>query len=133
MTSKIEDAATPTEIQLRQELIDYKNVVLRKLNSLEHDMNRLVAENERLVQARESAYVERDACLGLIAQLAAKCGLTTGVVNGNTVVVDLPSGQVSWDVEASESHLFAELPEYSNPIEEIEIMEKYRRVMNPGV
>ncbi len=110
---------TPQEIQ-------------KKLDGLEKDMHRLLAENARLIRERESAYVERDSCLGLAMQLAVAHGYTAGVKN-NTVIVDLPCGQVSWEFEESEAHLFENLPEYQKPIEEMTAVEKYRRVMNPGI
>lgn len=119
--------------QLNQEAIDYKNTVLRKLNSLEKDMHRLVAENQRLIQVKNAAYVERDACVGLIAQLALAHGFAVGVVHGNQVVVELPSGQVSWEFEEAEAHLFETLPPYKKSVEDIEVIEKYRRVMNSGI
>ena len=104
-----------------------------KLDTLENDMERLAAENVRLIRERESTYVELDTCVGLIAQLAVANGLAAGVAKGNTVVIDLPGGQVSWTFAESEAHLFEGLNEYSKPIEEIDVLEKYRRVMNPGL
>jgi len=111
---------------------DYKNTVLRKLTSLENDMENLTQENIRLIKLRDSAFVERDACIGLIVQLAVANGIPAGV-KGNIVVVELASGQVSWDFEESEAHLFESLPIYQKTIEDVEIGEKYRRVMNSGV
>ena len=105
----------------------------QKLDSLEADMNLLVAENARLIQERISAYVERDSCIGLLSQLAVSNGLNAGTLPGNLVVIDLPAGPVSWDFEEAEAHLFAHLPQYQKPLEEIDVMEKYRRVMNPGI
>ena len=117
---------------LNKEAWDYKNIVLRKLTTLEEDMNRLVAENQRLISLRDSAEVERDACIGLLVQLAVANGIKAGV-KGNLVVVDLKGGQVSWEFAETEAHLFETLPEYQKPIEDMEISEKYRRVMNPGL
>ncbi len=104
-----------------------------KLTELEHDMNRLIAENARLQRERDSSYVELDSCLGLVMRLAVAHGLTAGVANGNLVVLDLPSGQVAWPFEESEAHLFEQLPVYEKPIEEMDAIEKYRRVMNPDI
>ncbi len=105
----------------------------QRLDVIESDMQKLVAENLRLIRERESAFVELDSCVGLIMQLAVANGLKAGLANENTVVLDLPSGQVSWHFEASEAHLFEFLPEYDQPIEEIDVLEKYRRVMNPNL
>ena len=110
-----------------------QNEIKQKLDTLETDMERLVAENARLIHERESANVERDSCIGLIMQLGIAHGLTAGIANGNFAIIDLPNGQVSWEYDESEAHLFEELPKYQNAIEEIEIAEKYRRVMNPGI
>ena len=95
-------------------------------------MQRLVIENTRLIYERESANVERDACVALLLQVAVAHGLKAGVANGNIAVLELPCGQVSWPFEESESHLLSMLPEYQNEIEEMDAPEKYRRVMNPG-
>ena len=117
---------------LNQEAWEYRNIVLRKLTSLETDMNRLVDENARLIAVKDSAYVELDSCVGLIVQLAVANGLKVGV-KANSVVIELASGQVSWEFAESEAHLFEGLPPYQKAIEAIEITEKYRRVMNPGI
>ncbi len=133
--SKNEDALILlTEVEhLQKESFDYKSTVLRKLTSLETDMNRLVAENSRLITLRDSAYVERDACIGLLVKLAIAKGFSAGIANGNTVILELDKGQVSWEFGESEAHLFEGLPEYQKPIEDIDMVEKYRRVMNAGI
>ena len=104
-----------------------------KLDGLETDMERLVAENHRLIQERISSYVELDFCVSLMAKLAVKNGFTAGIIPGNYVVIDLPVGQVSFEFAEAEAHLFSELPPYEKPVEEIDTQEKYRRVMNPGL
>ena len=120
--------------QLQKSAFEYKDSVLRKLTTIEEDMNRLVAENERLITLRDSAYVERDACIGLLVKLAIANGATSGVVPGkNRVVVELKNGQVFWDFEESEDHLFEGLPAYTKPVEEIDMVEKYSRVMNAEI
>ncbi len=104
-----------------------------RLDVIETDMNRMTAENLRLLSEKESVYVERDSCIALMVQIAIKQGFNAGLVDGNIVVLDLPSGQVSWDFAESEAHLFEMLPAYTKPLEEISIGEKYRRVMNPEI
>lgn len=118
--------------QMLKESFDYRGTVLRKLTTLEADMERLVEENQRQIRERESAYMELDTCVSFIAKLATKLGMPAGVL-GNQVVVELNNGQVSWEFAESEAHLFKELPEYKKPIEQIDIVEKYRRVMNAGI
>lgn len=118
--------------QMQKEAFDYKNTVLRKLTSLEEDMERLVKENERHYRIRESAFVERDTCISLMVKMAMKLGFATGV-SGNNVVLELKSGQVSWDFADSEMHLLEGLPPYTKAIEEIDEVEKYSRIMNAGI
>jgi len=119
--------------QLQKTAFENKQNVFRKLTALEEDMNRLVEENQRLIALRDSAYFEKDASVSLLVKLAAANGFTAGVVPGNRVVLELKSGQVSWEFEETESHLFEGLPAYSKPVEEIDIVENYRRVMNSGI
>jgi hypothetical protein len=111
-----------------------------RLNELEQDLVRLEAENSRLRTNTQSTYFERDACIGLIARMAVRLGLKAGCVQRQTelglerrVVVDLPSGQVSWDYLEAEAHLFEWLPEYPAPVQEQSIQDIYMRVMNPGL
>lgn len=119
--------------RLNKYIKDHGTHVSQQLDVLEADMERLVAENARLITVREMAFVERDACVGLLARIALTHGMNVGTVAGNTVALDLPSGQVSWTFEESEAHLIETLPAYTGEIEKMEITEKYARVMNPGL
>lgn len=101
-----------------------------KLNEIESDMEKLVTENRRLIDARNGVYVELDTCVSLIAKFANKCGYSVGTAPGNIIVIDLPSGQVSWEFGAEEAHLFDTFGPYEKPIEDISAQEKYARVMN---
>ena len=103
-----------------------------KLNSLESAMQLLVKENKRLIAERESAYVELDAWVSVLGKLAIAHGLTAGLVNATTVAIDLPSGAVTWEFAESEAHLYEAFPLYAKPLEVIEKIENYRRIMNPG-
>ncbi|OFZ21270.1 MAG: hypothetical protein A2X94_07390 [Bdellovibrionales bacterium GWB1_55_8] len=118
---------------MQRYVFDYNNQVEKKLDLLESDMLLLEAENKRLIAVKESATIERDACVGLIGQLARSCGMKVGVAADNLVVVELPSGQVSWQFSETEAHLFETLPPYEGDIQEIPIEETYSRVMNPGL
>ena len=120
-------------MQMEQTLQTYLSSINQKVDTLEETMIELEAENKRLIAARESAYIERDACIGLLMRLANKTGFTVGVAPGNLVVADLPGGQISWEFGESEAHLFSELPAFRGTVEELSIEEKYYRVMNPGV
>ena len=119
--------------QLQKRAYDTKENVFRKLTSLEEDMNRLVEENKRLMALRDSAYFEKDASVALLVKLAVAKGFTAGLLPGNRVVLELKSGQVSWEFDESESHLYDGLPAYQKPLEEIDLVENYRRVMNAGI
>ncbi len=135
-----ESVLLATEVQRLQNYIrDFTVDVQKRVMELESDMIALENENQRMVKIKNMLAVERDACLGLLAQVANRGGMSVGVVPAKTengpilVAMDLPSGQVSWEIEPTESHLFAGLDEYLKPIEEITIEEKYSRVMNPSL
>ncbi len=120
--------------RMRQFLKDYGASVEKRLDEIDAYRQALVEENERLLTVREGALVERDACVGLMLKIAAKSGLKAGVTPDlKQAAVELPAGQVAWEIEPSEAHLFEGLPEYADSIAEREIVEKYRIVMNPGV
>ena len=119
--------------RLKNYVADYTSKVNSKVDAIEKDLGHMEAENNALLSSKEIAYVERDACIGLLVQFAVKSGLSAGTAPGNMVIVDLPSGQVSWEYNESESHLFSGLPAYENKIEAMPLEEKYRRVMNPGI
>jgi hypothetical protein len=104
----------------------------QKLTALETDMNLLVKENLRLIEERESAYVELDSWVSLLAKLAAAKDLVVGLVNATTVAIELPSGVVTWEFAESEAHLYEALPNYAKPLEVIDRKENYIRIMNPG-
>lgn len=136
-TGEDDRANLVSEIErLKLYIRDYGSSVSAKLLAIEEEMGQLEEENSRLVLVKRSVSAERDTCINLLCQLAASRGLKVGASPENRVVVDLPSGQVSWDVNPSEAHLFAWLPPYPDApgsIEELTIEENYRRVMNPGI
>lgn len=123
--------------------------VTSRLNELERDMLSLESENARLRSVTQSTYFERDACVGLISKFAVALGLTAGtgrfeVVERNRegndetqaqnrVLVDLPSGQVSWEYLDEDAHLFESLPPYPGAVEPQSIRDIYSKVMNPGI
>lgn len=119
--------------ELKQYVRDYNATITAKMDGLEENLTAFEEENSRLRTLKDCLSVERDSCIGLIARLAQQAGYKVGKTTASTVAVDLPSGQVSWQYEASEAHLFEGLPDYEGTIEELDIIEKYRRVMNPGI
>jgi hypothetical protein len=119
--------------RLKQYVHDYSNSVSHKIDAIEQNMILLENENSRLLSVKDVGYIERDVCIGLLASLAQAKGFRAGTVSDKFVVIDLPAGQVSWEYQSTEAHLFSGLPSYPDPIDEISIEEKYRRVMNPGI
>src|SRR5689334_8702492 len=55
---------------------NFSDGVNRKLDDLEANMVRLEEENERLRTLGRSSNLERDACIGLLAKMAKRLGLT---------------------------------------------------------
>ncbi len=111
-----------------------------KLMSLEKDMLKLEEENQALRANNQGVYVQRDSCIALLARMATGLGLKAGTTEVDTasgkerrVVVDLPSGQVSWEFLPDEAHLFEALPGYAESVEAQSIQDTYARVMNPGL
>jgi hypothetical protein len=102
-----------------------------RLAMLEKDMGALETENARLRAGSVSAFFERDACISLLAQMADRLGFVAGTVQ-NRVVVELPSGQVSWDFLEEDAHLFSALPPFIGTVIEQDNREIYTKVMNPG-
>ncbi len=127
-------------MQNSEAMTDLRTQVEAKLDHLEKDMILLEAENERLRKNTESTYFERDACVSLILQLAARLGMQTGKAERTTahgieklVILDLPAGQVCWEYLPAEAHLFEALPEYTDSIQQQSIGDIYAKVMNPGL
>lgn len=123
--------------RLKRFVVSFSEGVSTKLDALEKDLSTFEAENERLMMARDGLAVERDAVVGLVARMAKALGYSVGVqLDGERpgqVAIDLPAGQVSWEIAPTEAHLFEGLPAYEQKVEDLEVEEKYARVMNPGI
>lgn len=95
---------------------------------------------ERLRQQKDDAYKERGQVVALLARLAERWGWRVGMAKHpesdttwdadwrNIVLIDLPTGQVSWHLHDDELSLFAGLPEYTKPWDGHSTPEKYDRV-----
>ena len=121
-------------------LSQLKSQVEARLAALEADMELLEAENTRLRTNTASTYFERDACVNLLIRLARAQGMKAGRAERakahgteKLVVLDLPAGQVQWEYLEAEAHLFADLPQYTDPVQDLTIQEVYAKVMNPGI
>ncbi len=128
---------------------NFSEQVNHKLDKLEIDMGCLETENERLRRTGKSSSIERDACVCLIAQFALALKMSAGIGKyeileqdknqqpivqlQNRVIVDLPSGQVSWDYLDEEAHLFEKLPAYPGAFQSQTIQEIYSKILNPEI
>jgi hypothetical protein len=99
---------------------------------------RLFTRIAQLSQAKNSAYKERNQVLALAAKLAIEVGCRVGLSYDcsehwddewrNTILIDLPSGQVSWHIHESELALFSFLNQYLGSWDGHSTKEKYQRV-----
>lgn len=94
-----------------------------------------------LKEQKDAAYHERDQIVALLARMALALGCRAGIRPHepnpdptwdddwkNVVVIDLPTGQVTWHYHDSERPLFASLPPYLNSWDGHDTSEKYHRV-----
>jgi hypothetical protein len=99
------------------------------------------AQPRDLQAEKDAAYRERDRVVALVARMAISLGWRAGLRSHepdpdptwdedwkNVVLIDLPSGQVSWHYHDSERPLFASLPPYPDHWDGHDTAEKYRRV-----
>lgn len=95
-----------------------------------------------LEAAKNGAYAERNKCLVLVALMAQRLDLKTGIgidPNAETsewqsiLFIDLPAGQVSWHLHESETHMFYFVGAYGGTWDGHTTDEKYRRVVEPGL
>lgn len=100
----------------------------------------------RLIAQKDGAYAERDKCLVLIARMAQELGYKVGIglhVDKpgedwdadwrNILFIDLPAGQVSWHIHASEAQWFYFVGAYGGVWDGHTTEEKYQRVLEPGL
>lgn len=92
-----------------------------------------------LKETLEAVYAERNQCVVALAKMALRVGLTAGVAQQdpneewdpdwrNIIFIDLPTGQVSWHMHDSESHLFTALPRYMGKWDRHSTQVKYERL-----
>lgn len=136
-------------IALQRALAEFTARVNAQLANVEEGMEKLEQENARLRKVTESTYFERDACVGLISKFAMQLGMPVGtgkfevtqeneggnrsLQSQNRVVIDLPTGQVSWDFLDDDAHLFSGLPEYKDSLKYENVRDVYMKVMEPGL
>ncbi len=118
--------------RLRTFLQEMGTAVESRLDEIEGYRQELVNENARLLAVKDGFQAERDACLALLAKMSLKAGINAGFTAAQQLAIELPAGQVSWEISATEAHLFQDLPAYTQPVQEQALIEKYQLVMNPG-
>lgn len=119
---------SPEPLDVRDVVIDQQKRRIAALRS----------ELEQMRQRKDGAYLERNRCVALIAQMALALGLKAGktrtAIEGwsddwhGCVYIDLPVGQVSWHFHDSQAYLFDFLPAYDGKWDGHDTDEKYRRV-----
>lgn len=91
------------------------------------------AENDRLREAKDAAYSERNQVVAALAKCFPS-GISRTAIEGwsedwhGCVYIDLPTGQASWHYHDSHAHLFARLPHYTKPWDGHTTPEKYSRL-----
>jgi len=97
------------------------------------EIERLRAENERLREAKDGAYEERNRVVALLASVFPS-GVRKTAIPGwepewhDCVYIDLPTGQASWHYHDSQAYLFAHLPPYRGEWDGHTTDVKYERV-----
>lgn len=97
-------------------------------------------------KSKDAAYTERDKCLVLIALMAQRLGIKTGIglhvdkpgetwdADWRTILfIDLPAGQVSWHIHDGEARWFYFVGAYDGEWDGHTTDEKYQRVLEPGL
>lgn len=97
-----------------------EKAVIDAATTLEQRLDTLVSDEHKLVV--------------LAVRLAVKAGLYAGIglmQPGDTrfAAIDLPSGQVSWAIDDSETALFEGVPLYDKPVELISTDEHSKRLL----
>lgn len=85
----------------------------------------------------DSIYTERNRCVAFMTRFALANGWEAGIKEGDDpewpiVVIDLPTGQVSWHIPKGELHLFDGVPPYTKKWDGHASVEKYTRLEAMG-
>ena len=100
---------------------------------MQEEIDDLRDENERLREAKDGAYEERNRVVALLASVFPS-GVRKTAIPGwepewhDCVYIDLPTGQASWHYHDSQAHLFAHLPPYRGEWDGHTTDIKYERV-----
>ena len=97
------------------------------------DCERLTAERDALVAAKDGAYLERNQLVALLSKVFPAGKKQTAIEGWSEdwhgcVYIDLPTGQASWHYHDSQAYLFDHLPEYQGVWDGHTTDEKYERI-----
>ncbi len=119
-----------------RELQDLSNKVILAEQRIEELAK---ASDESGVVSPDAVYRERNMCIAGLARLAIRCGYRAGRIEyeaddgsdekfQHVVIVELPTGQVSWHVKDRELKYFRFLPIHEAPRQANSKEEKYKRI-----
>ena len=83
-------------------------------------LNQQKDELQEMTAKKDAAYLERNQVVAALAKCFSS-GITKTNIEGwdkewhNCVLIDLPTGQVSWHYHDSHTYLFEGLPQYTKP------------------
>lgn len=106
---------------------------LYKVIERENEIDRLTAERDALVAAKDGAYLERNQLVALLSKVFPAGKKQTAIEGWSEdwhgcVYIDLPTGQASWHYHDSQAYLFDHLPEYQGVWDGHTTDEKYERI-----
>lgn len=104
-----------------------------RLSAQAIQINRLTAERDALVAAKDGAYLERNQLVALLSKVFPAGKKQTAIEGWSEdwhgcVYIDLPTGQASWHYHDSQAYLFDHLPEYQGVWDGHTTDEKYERI-----
>jgi hypothetical protein len=128
----LNDAATTVEA-LEMRCVQLADAFDAERAQWDEERDRLDAELEREMNAKDAAYLERNRLVALLSKLFPS-GYKKTAIEGwdpawdNCVFIDLPTGQCSWHFHDREELLFAHLPTYTKEWDGRTTEQKYARV-----
>lgn len=124
------------EFALARALLDDVEMAIRRARLSAANATALLYRAER-----NEVYRERNRCIAALSRLALDRGWPAGIARHKpepdpnwdpdwttVVLIDLPTGQVSWHVHDSDRALFAHLPDYAGEWDGHTTAQKYERL-----
>jgi hypothetical protein len=109
------------------------NAAIGAAEEWQKEVELLRAENARLKNDKDGAYLERNKLVALLAKLCPS-GIKRTAIDGwsddwhGCVFIDFPWGQASWHYHDSQAHLFEGLPPYQGEWDGHTTDEKYAAI-----